>query len=80
MTPPLLVGIQTCTVILKINMVVPHRIGNQFTSRSSDIILGHKPKGCSIIPQEHLLTYVHSSYICNRQNQNNLDGPKPING
>ena len=30
--------------------------------------LGHIPKGCSIIPQGHLLNYVRSSIICNSQN------------
>ena len=37
-------------------------------ARPSSIALGHIPKGCSIIPQGHLLNYVHSSIIHNNQN------------
>ena len=34
-TPPLLVGLQTGTVTLEINLKVPQKIGNRFTIRSS---------------------------------------------
>ena len=66
--PPLLVGIQTCTAILEISIVVSQKFGNQYTSRSSDTTLGHIPKGYSIIPQGHLLNCVQSSIIHNIQN------------
>ena len=41
---------------------------NQLISRPSNTMFGYVPKGCSIIPQEHVLSYVHSSIICHRQN------------
>ena len=59
--PPLLVGMQTCTAILEISMVVSQKIGNQSTSRSSNITIGHIPKGYSIISQGHLLNNVCST-------------------
>ena len=64
----LLMGVQTCPVTLGINMAVSQLIGNQSTSKPSYTTLGHKLKGCSIIPQGHLLNYVQRSFIHNRQN------------
>ena len=61
-TPPLLVGMKTCTTTLKISVMVSQKTGNQPTT------LGHIPKKCSIILQGHLFNYVHSSIICNSQN------------
>ena len=63
-----LLGVQTCLATLEINMAVSQKTGNQSTSRPSNTILGHIPKGCLITPQGHLLTYVHSSFVCNSQN------------
>lgn len=60
---PLIVGMQTCIATMKINMVVPQKIGNQSTSRPSYIILGHIPKGFSTLPQGHLLNYVYCGFI-----------------
>jgi hypothetical protein len=34
-TPPLLVGVQICTAIMKTNMTVPQKIGHQSPSRLS---------------------------------------------
>ena len=67
-TPPLLVGMQTCTTTLEISMAVSQKIGTQSTSRPSNITPGHIPKGCTIIQQRHLLNYVHSSIVHNNQN------------
>ena len=39
-TPPLLVGVKTCTTTMEINMAVPQNTGNQTTSRLRYIILG----------------------------------------
>lgn len=43
-TPQLLVGVQTCTATMGINMVVPQKSGNQSASRPSYNTLGHIPK------------------------------------
>ena len=40
----MLVGLQTDTPILEINLVVPQKIGNRFTRRPSNTILGNIPK------------------------------------
>ena len=58
-TPQLQVGVQTCPATLEINMVISQKTGTQSTSSS---------KGHSILPQGHLLSYVHSSFICSSQN------------
>ena len=66
-TPPLLVGVQTCTTTLEINLAVSQKTGNSSTSRPSYTTPGHIPKRCPTIPQGHLLNYVHSSFIHNSQ-------------
>jgi hypothetical protein len=45
--PPLLVGVQTCTATMEVNMVVLHKSGNQYSSRPGYTIIGHIPKGHS---------------------------------
>ena len=60
-TPLMLVGVQTGTATLEINMAVSQKIGTQPTSRPSNTALGHIPKGYTLIPQRHLLNYIHSS-------------------
>jgi hypothetical protein len=35
-TPPLLVGLQTCTITLEVSLAVPHKIGHSTTGRSSN--------------------------------------------
>ena len=67
-TPPLLVGVQNCTVTLEINMAVSQNIGNQSTSNLHYTAFGYIPKRCLIIPQEHLFNYVENSIIHNSQN------------
>ena len=66
-TPPLLVGVQTCTATLEISMVISQKITKQPTSRPSETAFGYIPKGFSIIPQGHVLNYVHSSIIYHNQ-------------
>ena len=61
------VGMQTCTTTLEINLVVSQKTGNSSTSRASYTTPGHIPKRCSTVPQAHLLSYVHSSFIHNSQ-------------
>ena len=58
-TPLLLIGVQTFTATLEISVAVSQKTENQPTSGPSNIILGHIPKGCSLIPQGHLLYHVH---------------------
>ena len=62
---PLLVGVQTCTATLEINMVVYQKIGNSSTSRPNNTTPGHRPKGHSTI-QEYLSNYVNNSLFCVR--------------
>jgi hypothetical protein len=66
-TPPLLVGLQTDATTLEINLAFSQKIGNSFTSRPSYTTPGYIPKTYSTIPQGHLLSYVHSNFICNSQ-------------
>jgi hypothetical protein len=61
--PLLLVGVKPYTTTMEINMLLPQTTGNQSISRPSYITPGHLPKGCSILPQGHLLSYVHSGFI-----------------
>ena len=67
-TPLLLVGMKTCTAILKISMSISQKIGNQSTSRPSNITLWHIPKRCTFIPKGHVLNYIHDSIINNSWN------------
>ena len=66
-TPPLLVEVQTCTGTLELSVSVSQKTKNQTTTKSSYTALRQIPKGCSITPQGHILSYVHSSYIYNSQ-------------
>ena len=59
---PLLVGVETCTTSLEINLAVFQKI-----ARASYTTTGHIPKRRSTIPQGHLLYYVHRSFICDSQ-------------
>ncbi|KAL6038894.1 hypothetical protein STEG23_007722 [Scotinomys teguina] len=67
-TPPLLVGMQIGTTTLEISMANSQKIGNHSSSRPSHTTPGHIPKEYPVIPQGHMLNYVHSSFICNSQN------------
>ena len=59
-TLPFLVGVQTCTVTMEINMAVFQKIWNASTSGPSYTTLGH-------IPQGYLLNYVYCGFIHNNQ-------------
>ena len=59
-TPPLLVGMQTCTDTSEISVAVSQKIGNLSTSRLSNTTLGHIPKRCKFISLGHLLNCVQS--------------------
>ena len=59
--PLLLRGVQTCTTILKINLVISQKIGNHFTLRSSCTTSENIPKRYSIIPQGHLLNFIRNT-------------------
>ena len=59
--------IQTGTTILEINLSVPSKDRNRSTYRGTSTAAGHIPKRCSLILQEHVLHYVHSSLICKSQ-------------
>jgi hypothetical protein len=43
-TPPLLVGLQACTITLEVSLEVPQKIGHNTTGRSSIPLLGIYPK------------------------------------
>ena len=65
--PPLLVGMQTCTITLEISMAVSQEIENQPTSGPNNTtgictqrMLNHTTST--------LFNYVHSNITCNRQN------------
>jgi hypothetical protein len=62
-TPPLLLGFQTSTTTLEINLKFPQRIRNKFTWRPSYNTLGNIPKRCPTIPQGHVFHYIHSCHM-----------------
>ena len=77
----LLVEVQTCTDTLEVRVVVSQKPGNEPTTRPSYTTPGHIPKRCSVIPQGHLINYIHSNLICISQNlEKKLDVPQPRNG
>jgi uncharacterized Zn-finger protein len=66
-TSPLLVGLQICTSTLEIDFVASQKTGTSSTSRPSYTTPGRIPNRCLTVPQGHLLSYIHSSFICNIQ-------------
>jgi hypothetical protein len=60
-------GGQICPTTVEINLVAFQKIGNNSTSRPSSTTPGHIPKRCSTIPQGHLFSYFHSTFIHNCQ-------------
>ena len=44
------------------------KLGNNPSSGPSNTTFGYISKGCSIVPQGHLLNCVHSSLVCHSQN------------
>ena len=67
-TPALLVGMQAGIAPLDVSVVISQKIRKQPSSRSSNITFGYISKGCSIVPQGHVLNYVHSSIVCYSHN------------
>ena len=53
---------------LQSSMAVSQKIRKQSSSRPSNTTFGYISKGCSIVPQGHVLNYVHSSFVCHSQN------------
>jgi len=68
-TPPLMVGVPTCTAIMKIN-VSSLENGELIYLRPSYTTLSHKPKERPILQQGHLLNHVHCSFVHNNQKLN----------
>ena len=68
-----MMGVQRCRVPLELSMTITQRSANQSTSKPCITTLGHIFKRCSIIPQGHLLNYVHGSFICNSKNLETTD-------
>jgi hypothetical protein len=66
-TPPLLVGLQTSTTTLEINLDVSQKIGNKSTWRLRYTCLGHIPKRCTTMSQRHVFHYVQRGLICDSQ-------------
>jgi hypothetical protein len=58
-TSSLLVGLQTGTTTLAINLEVPQKIGNRSTWGPNYATLGNIPKRCPTMPQGHMFHYVH---------------------
>ena len=68
-TPALLVGVQTDTTTLKISMAISQKIRKQPSSRPSNTTFGCIPKDAqSIVPEGHVLNYVHSNIVCHSPN------------
>ena len=68
-TPPLLIGVQTCTTTLEINLMFSKKIGNSSTSRPSYTTSANIHNSCPTLLQGHLINYIHRSFICNSQKQ-----------
>lgn len=65
-TPPQLLVLQNCTVILEFSMAIPQTIANQSTSKSMILLLDLYPKHTQ--SQEHLLNNIDSCITHNNQN------------
>ena len=55
-TPPLLVGVQTCTATLEISMAISQNIRKQSTSRPSSTMLGIYPNNAQSYHKDTFLT------------------------
>ena len=64
----LLVGMQAGTASLDASVTISQKIRKQPSSRPSNTTFGYIDKGCSTLPQGHVLNYVHSSFVCHSQN------------
>ena len=66
-TSALLVGMQAGTAPLEVSVVISQKIRKQPSSRPSNTTFEYISKGYSIVPQGHVLSYVHSSIVCHNQ-------------
>ena len=66
-TPALLVGVQAGAAPLDISMVISQKIRKQPSSRHSNTTFGNISRGCSIVPQGHVLNYIYNSIVCHSQ-------------
>ena len=66
-TSPLLVGLQTGTTTLEINLEVPQKIGTRSTWRPSYSTLGNIPKRGPTMPLGHVFHYVHRGLVCDKK-------------
>ena len=66
-TSALLVGRQGCRTPLDVSVVISQKIRKQPSLRPSNTTFGYISKERSIMPQGHLLNYVHSTFVCHSQ-------------
>ena len=59
--PALLMGMQAGTTPLDVSVAISQKIRKQPSSRPSNTTFGYISKGCSIVPQGHVLNYIHSN-------------------
>ena len=67
-TSALLVGMQAGKAPLDVSLAISQKIRNQPSLRPINTTFGYISKGCSVVPQGHVLNYVHSSFDCHSQN------------
>ena len=67
-TSALLVEMQAGTAPLDISVAISQKIKKQPSTRHSNTTFGYMSKECSIVPQGHMLNYVHSSFVSHIQN------------
>ena len=53
---------------LWVSVMISQKIRKQPSSRPSNTTFGYISKGCLIMPQGHVLNYVHSSFVYHIQN------------
>ena len=66
-TPALLVEMQAGTALLDDSVAISQKMRKQPSSRPSNTTFGYISKGCSFMPQRHVLNYVHKSIVCHSQ-------------
>ena len=67
-TSVLQVGMQAGITPLDVSVVISLKVRKQPSSVPSNTTFRYISKGCSIVPQGHVLNYVHSSIVCHSQN------------
>ena len=74
-TLALLMGMQADIAPLDISLAISQKIWKQPSLRPSYTTFGYISKGCSIVPQGHVLNYVHSRIICQNQHPETTEMP-----